>query len=165
MMEFHISREARDRYRFADALFSYTGNVVFANMAACREFAYRMNRVREVEKHPELAVHAGQLYAMGLIDEASHVLMARYREQFDPQAMTAALEWFSAQVGPEAFDTMLLTFVERFPGKSVASGLETPSQWLAGATDGNPHRADPGLLPGRRTLYRRLVLPGRPSFR
>jgi hypothetical protein len=85
MMEFHISRNARERYQFAETLFSYTGNVVFANMAACREFAHRMNQVRDAEKHPERAVHAGQLYAMGLIDEASHVLMARYREQFDPR--------------------------------------------------------------------------------
>jgi glycosidase len=141
MMEFHISRNARERYQFAESLFSYTGNVVFANMAACREFAYRMNLVRDVEKHPERAVHAGQLYAMGLIDEASHVLMARYREQFDPEVMTSALDWFSAHVGSEALDTMLLTFVEQFPGSSVIRGLETPRQWLAGATAGTPHRA------------------------
>jgi len=49
MMEFHISRTARERYKFAESLFSYTGNVVFANVAACREFAYRMNQVRDVE--------------------------------------------------------------------------------------------------------------------
>jgi glycosidase len=141
MMEFHISRNARTRYEFAESLFSYTGNVVFANLAACREFAYRMNKIRDVEKHPELAVHAGSLYAMGLIDEASHVLMARYREQFDPEVMTGALDWFSAQVGSEALDAMLLTFVEQFPGTSVIRGLETPQQWLAGTTDGTPHRA------------------------
>ncbi|MGA2673261.1 MAG: alpha-amylase family glycosyl hydrolase [Terracidiphilus sp.] len=141
MMEFHISRGARERYQFAESLFSYTGNVVFANLAACREFAYRMNKVRDVERHPELAVHAGSLYAMGLIDEASHVLMARYREQFDPEVITAALDWFSAQVGSAPLDAMLLTFVEQFPGSSVLRGLETPQQWLAGQTDGMPHRA------------------------
>ncbi|MGA2084551.1 MAG: alpha-amylase family glycosyl hydrolase [Terracidiphilus sp.] len=141
MMEFHISRNARERYQFAESLFSYTGNVVFANLAACREFAHRMNQVRDVEKHPERTVHAGALYAMGLIDEASHVLMARYREQFDPEVMTSALAWFSAQVGVEALDAMLLTFVEQFPGISVIRGLETPRQWLAGTTDGAPHRA------------------------
>jgi hypothetical protein len=119
MMEFHISRKARESYQFAEPLFSYTGNVVFANMAACREFAHRMNLVREVDKHPERAVHAGQLFAMGLIDEASHVLMARYREQFDPQVMTSALDWFGGQVGPEALDALLLAFVEQFPGASV----------------------------------------------
>jgi glycosidase len=141
MMEFHIARNARERYEFAETLFSYTGNVVFANMAGAREFAHRMNLVREVEKHPERAVHAGALYAMGLIDEASHVLMARYREDFDPEVMTAALDWFSEQVGADALDRMLLTFVEQFPGSSVMRGLETPQQWLAGSTDGTTHRA------------------------
>lgn len=140
-MEFHIARKARDRYGFAESLFSYNGNVILANLSACREFAHRMNQVREVEKHPELAVHAGQLFAMGLIDEASHVLMARYRQQFDSEVMTAALDWFSAQVGSGNLDKMLLTFVEQFPGQSVMRGLETPAQWLAGATDGLQHRA------------------------
>ncbi len=141
MMEFHISRQARERYQFEGTLFSYTGNVVFANMAACRSFAHRMNTVREVEKHPESAVHAGQLYAMGLIDEASHVLMARYREQFDPEVMTSALDWFSAQVGAEALDKLLLTFVEQFPGASVIRGEQTPKQWLETETGGLPNRA------------------------
>jgi glycosidase len=141
MMEFHISRNARERYQFAEPLFSYTGNVVFANMAACRQFALRMNQVREVQKHPERAVHAGQLFAMGLVDEASHVLMARYREHFDPEVMTSALDWFGAQVSPKALDSMLLTFVEHFPGSSVMRGEETARQWLAGSTDGIPHKA------------------------
>jgi glycosidase len=141
MMEFHISLQARLRYRFAESLFSYNGNVVFASMGACREFAHRMNTVREAHKYPERAVHAGQLWAMGLIDEVSHVLMARYREQFDPEVMTRALDWFSAQVGPDALDTMLLAFVEQFPGQSVIRGAETPRQWLAGSTDGATHRA------------------------
>jgi glycosidase len=141
MMEFHISRNARERYQFAESLFSYSGNVVFANVAACREFAYRMNKVRDVENHPELAVHAGQLYAMGLIDEASHVLMARYREQFDPTVMTRALEWFSGVVGAEALGKMLVTFVEHFPGLSVMRGQMTSWQWLARQTEGTSHWA------------------------
>ncbi|MFZ1939459.1 MAG: alpha-amylase family glycosyl hydrolase [Terracidiphilus sp.] len=140
-MEFHISRKARDRYKFAESLFSYNGNVILANMPACREFAQRMNQVRDVEKHPEQAVHAGQLYAMGLIDEASHVLMARYREQFDPQVMTSALDWFGAQVGADNLDALLLAFVEHFPGLTVMRGEQTPKQWLSGSTGTNTHRA------------------------
>ena len=45
--EFHVGRAARDRYDFADALFSITGNVVFADPAASREFATRINKQRE----------------------------------------------------------------------------------------------------------------------
>jgi len=140
-MEFHISRKARERYGFAESLFSSTGNVILANLPACREFAHRMNQVRDTEKHPELAVHAGQLFAMGLIDEASHVLMAKYREQYDPQVMTSALDWFGARVGADSVDAMLLAFVEQFPGSTVMRGQETPAQWLDGATGGTSHRA------------------------
>ena len=140
MMEFHISRKARERYRFPDTLFSYNGNVVFASLPACREFAHRMNQVREADKNPDQAVHAGQLYAMGLIDEASHVLMARYREQFDPEVMKSALDWFASHVGTPELDTLLLTFVEHFPGQSVMRGIETPRQWLDGKTGNITHR-------------------------
>jgi len=141
MMEFHISQTARERYRFADTLFSFNGNVVFADLAACRAFAYQMNQVREAHIHPDRAVHAGQLFAMGLIDEASHLMMAEYRKKFDPEVMTTALDWFAAQVGEAEFDKLLLTFVEHFPGQSIIRGVETPQKWLAGSTEGMPHRA------------------------
>ena len=141
MMEFHISRIARDRYQFSETIFSFTGNVVFANVSASREFAHRMNQVRDVQKHPERAVHAGALYAMGLIDEASHVLLERYRQELDPAVMTDALTWFSKDVGSHELDRMLLSFVEQFPGSSVYRALQTPKEWLAGSTAGTPHRA------------------------
>ena len=38
-MEFHISRQARDRYQFDQTLFEYTGNVIIANFHAARLFA------------------------------------------------------------------------------------------------------------------------------
>ncbi|HVJ06096.1 MAG TPA: alpha-amylase family glycosyl hydrolase [Candidatus Saccharimonadales bacterium] len=141
MMEFHISRAVRNRYHFADTLFSFTGNVVFANVAASRQLAHRMNLVRDVQKHPERAVNAGALYAMGLIDEASHAVMARYREKFDPNCMLDALSFFSEQIGPLELDKMLLTFVEQFPGNSVYRGEQSAREWLAGTTDSVPHRA------------------------
>ena len=141
MMEFHISKDARDRYQFAGSLFSFTGNVVFANVSASRQFAHRMNQVRDVQKHPERAVHAGALYAMGLIDEASHLLLERYRQELDPAVMTDALAWFDGRIGSHELDRMLLTFVEHFPGSSVYHALQTPAEWLGGSTAGTPHRA------------------------
>ena len=86
MMEFHISRKARERYQFPTTLFSYTGNVVFAGSGRVSRIRLPDQHRSKVDKYPERAVHAGALYAMGLIDEASHVLMARYREQFDPRS-------------------------------------------------------------------------------
>ena len=75
--EFHVSRAARDRYHFEEELFSWNGNVLFANVAASRRFAEKMNRQRDVERHPERTVHPGALNAMALIDELLHALVAR----------------------------------------------------------------------------------------
>jgi glycosidase len=141
LFEFHVSRTVRDRYAIDDVLFSLTGNVVFANLAASRELAHRINRVRDVERHPERAIHAGALNAMGLIDEALHAVMAMYRRQRDPQALTDGLEWFRSRLGPEALDRTLLEFVSQFPTVSVYRKKQSAAEWLAGSTDGVSHRA------------------------
>ena len=57
--EFHVSRLARDRYRFDDVLFTLTGNLVFANFHAARVFAQKMNEQRDLVSFPEQAVKAG----------------------------------------------------------------------------------------------------------
>lgn len=46
-MDFHISRQARNRYQFEDSLFLFTGNAIFANFHAARVFAQRMNDKRD----------------------------------------------------------------------------------------------------------------------
>ena len=43
--EFHVSRDARQRYEFDEALFGLSGNVVFADYAAARRFASLSDRV------------------------------------------------------------------------------------------------------------------------
>ena len=139
-MEFHISRSARERYGVEDTLFSFTGNVVFADVAASRDLAHRMNSVRETSENPELAVNPGALYAMGLIDEATHALFAHYRETIDPMVLADALTWFQQKVGQEGLEKLLLTFVEKFPGTSVYRGEMSAAEWLQGSTDGYPHR-------------------------
>ncbi len=141
MFEFHISRQARDRYRLADVLFAFNGNVVFANLPAARDLSQRMNTVREAASHPERAVHTGQLNAMGLIDEALHAVVAQFREQLDPRVMLDALDWFGARLGSEALDRVLLGFAESFPVVAVYRGELRADQWLAGSTQGVTHRA------------------------
>jgi glycosidase len=141
VFEFHVSRPARDRYGFVDALFSLTGNVVFADLGACRAFAHRMNLSRDVERHPERVVHPGALNAMGLIDEVLHAVIAQYRRDRDPRAMEDALGWFAARLGDASLERTLLAFVENFPPVSVYRGSQTAADWLAGSTHGNSHRA------------------------
>src|SRR5690242_10904900 len=139
--EFHIAGEARDRYGFADRLFSVTGNVVIADLAASRELAHRMNGVRDAAHRPELTVNPGALNAMGLLDEVSHVIIQQYRLRRDPRALLDALGWFEARLGREALDGTLLAFADRYPTVAVYRGVQSATSWLAGATGGVPHRA------------------------
>ena len=143
-MEFHIARSLREKLNVGDLLFSYTGNVVFGDVGASRRLALAMNRQRTEEnggvEDPKRLVNAGALFAMGLIDELSHALVARYRKETDPEVLTAALRWFGAQAGAEAVDELLLAFTQRFPNSEVYAGKQTAQQWLAGTTEGLPHR-------------------------
>ncbi len=135
-MEFHVSREARDRYEFDQTLFAFSGNVVFANLGASREFAFRMNERRKQKKIPTQTINPGALYAMGLIDEMSHALVDYYRQRLDPKVMADALEWFDDRIGKQELDKTILAFVEQFPTADVyREETDTaPSGWQAKPT-------------------------------
>jgi hypothetical protein len=145
-MEFHIARAFRDKFDLRDLLFSYTGNVIFANVAASRRLAMQMNDARvaqggpTAEQEPKAVVHAGQLFAMGLIDELSHAVIERYRTEQDPAVLSDALKWFGKRTGSAELDALLLAFTNRFPNIAVYNGKLTAQQWLAGSTDGMSHR-------------------------
>ncbi len=136
MMEFHIAREARDRYQVSDTLFNYVGNVIFGDLSACRQLAYRMSEVRGKEN----PVHPGALFAMGLIDEVSHAVVAQYRKSRDPQMSAGALEWFTGRVGEENVERLLRGFAEEFPNVALYRGETTLDEWLNGTADGLTHR-------------------------
>lgn len=139
-MEFHISRAIRAQLDFDGLLFSYTGNVIFANVAASRKLAAGLNALHGPATPPDKIVNGGALFAMGLIDELNHALVARYREEVDPAVLSEALRWFANRIGAENVNHLLLSFVEHFPTVDVYQGHVSASQWLAGATEGRSNR-------------------------
>ncbi len=140
MMEFHISREARNRYQVSDVLFNFVGNVIFGDLASCRELAFRMTEIRVANGDKDNVVNPGALFAMGLIDEISHALVALYRRNRDPQITQGALTWFSERVGEENVERLLRTFVEEFPNVAIYRGEEQLDKWLDRSTEGLAHR-------------------------
>ena len=145
MMEFHIARKARERYQFAESLFSYTGNVVFANLAACREFALPHQQGARRGKasgaggscRPALrhgADRRGQPCADGALPRA-------LRSRGDDRRSGLV---FRAWWAPSRWSKMLLTFVEQFPGISVMRGQ------LRRRSSGSPERRmEPRTGPSR----------------
>ena len=90
--ELHVSRESRDRYQFDQSLFSLRGQVIFADFHSARLVTQRMNERRDLGRFPEQAVRASELYALGLIDEILHHIVAEYKRQRRPDVMQRALE-------------------------------------------------------------------------
>ena len=78
-MEFHISGRARKRYDFSDKLFTYNGNVIFADLRAVREFTAKINLVRAKEGREPMSI--GELNALGLMDEIMHAFMDKGLER------------------------------------------------------------------------------------
>jgi glycosidase len=127
--EFHVSRQARQKYHFDEGLFALNGNVILADFAAARRFAEAMSRGRGQP------VPASDINAMGLIDEILHVLVRQYERQ-NPGVMRRALENLT---GLDT-ETALLKFTEDFPPLAVQRGEITARAYLDGETAGTPHR-------------------------
>lgn len=139
-MEFHVSRALRERLDLDELLFSYTGNIVFGNLAASRRLAKQINDARAQKTGSAGTVNAGALFAMGLIDELSHAMVARYRKEIDPAVLSDALRWFKEKVQPNQVEQLLLVFTEQFPNVAVYRGDVTAAEWLEGTTEGMPNR-------------------------
>ncbi|MEA3441716.1 MAG: alpha-amylase, partial [Chloroflexota bacterium] len=131
IFEFHISRQARDYYDFDQSLFSFNGNVIFANFHAARVFSQRMNTHRNLISYPEQAVRAGQINAMGLIDEIMHLVVDEYRRQRNPAVMREALELLEERVGIEHIDKLLRQFTDQFPPLEVYRREISSEDYLA----------------------------------
>ena len=139
-MEFHISRQARDRYDFDQSIFELNGNVIFANFHAVRLFVQKINQKRDLINYPELAIKAGNVNAMGLIDEILHYVISLYRQEKNPQVMQQALSHLQTQMGKEELERTLLYFSSEFPAVSVYQRKQTPQEYLNGSTEGIPNR-------------------------
>ena len=133
--EFHVSRRAREAYGMPDTLFALNGNVIFADFHSARIFAHRMNSRRDLLRFPEQAVSAGHIYALGLIDEVLHLVVARHRRDRAPQLMADALTVLEQELGGGALQRLLETFVGEFPPTVVYRGEVAPTAFLETAAN------------------------------
>ena len=141
LREFHVSRECRDRYAFDDTFFAFNGNVIFANFRAARLFAQRMNEQRDVANHPERAVRAGEINALGLVDEILHYIIAQYRQQRKPAVMEEAFAYLADRLGGGPVEELVTAFVALFPPVAVYKGQLTAADYLGDARTGQAVRA------------------------
>jgi glycosidase len=141
VMEFHIRREVREQHGLEKALFSLTGNVVLADLREVRALAVKLNAGVDPAKNPERIVKAGQLNAMGLIDEILHYMVALYREQIQSDAFEQALSRLEKRLGPGRTGDMLRNFGSQFPPQAVYAGESSVEAYLNSTEGGESCRA------------------------
>lgn len=124
VMEFHISGRAREKYNFDESLFSITGNVIISNIYGARVFADKINSVSNK------GIKASDVFAMGLMDEILHFVIAEHRTKSAPNLFKDIIKNVIEVVGEKELDKTILTFIKEFPGSSIIKGKETPKHLL-----------------------------------
>ena len=129
--EFHISRKVRNLCTFDKGLFASSGNVVFANMKNVRNFQLLFNNYIETvtgDKNKKLS--AGQLNAMGLIDEILHYVCMLYRRDKVASFGRDLLAELDKTYGKTSVDTLLIDFMREFPPVAVYQEKITEEDYL-----------------------------------
>lgn len=135
-MEFHISRRIREQIDLKDLLFSFSGNVIFANVTASRKLAARMQSLLPESQSRESVINGAALFAMGLIDELSHAFVANYRKNTDPLILADGLRFLAERTDVSAIHKLLSSFTDEFPNLAVFRNELSVEDWLRGQTDG-----------------------------
>jgi hypothetical protein len=139
-MEFHVKRAVRQEFKLEESLFTLTGNCVLANFTASRLLAQKINDKANAAMASEKCVKAGQVNAMGLIDEILHYVCRLYREKHGQGIFTQALENLERSFGRDKTDEMLLSFISEFPPLEVYRGNDNERDYLVGWTQGVSNR-------------------------
>jgi len=134
LMEFHIDREVRREYGLKNSLFALTGNVILTDMRQTRDLAAKFNAKQKPGS--ERYIRAGQLYAMGLIDEILHYVVALYREQVQPDAFDRGLQRLETNLSESKTNGLLTAFSEQFPPKPVYTGEKVVPEYLQSSDEG-----------------------------
>ncbi len=139
-MEFHIHKALRKELGLENPLFTLTGNCILASFTQARVFAQKLNQRAEVSLYPERSVKAGQVNAMGLIDEILHYVCSLYRDKHGKDVFGKALTSLEKTLGKEKVDSLLLDFTASFPPTEVYKGKMSEAEYLKGQSEGVANR-------------------------
>lgn len=132
MYELHIAKKIRQILNIDDSLFEYNGNVLLANYAKVRELVYKINSVIENDEK----VTAGELNAIGLIDEIYHYILHNYQERINPGVLTRAVGYLSNELGAQQLEYFISDFINLFPPKPVYNNSMSVDEYLKGTSSG-----------------------------
>lgn len=105
-----------------------------------RLFSDAFNRWRFARVPESPPVHAGQLMALGLLNEVLRFLIDTYCTRQFPGAMVRALEWAGAEMGASAVNKTCRSVVGEYPPECVRSRKIRKAAYLSSASRNQPNR-------------------------
>ncbi|MGD8781668.1 MAG: alpha-amylase family glycosyl hydrolase [Ignavibacteria bacterium] len=133
--EFHIAKEIRKKYGFEDELFSVTGNVIFRNNTAVRNFTHKINGKRKDDKKIKISL----VNAVGLLDEIYHYVIRVYEENENPGVFARGIDYLKNSIGDISLNKILLEFVLLFPPMEVVKRHISSFDYLNSYTGNKPN--------------------------
>lgn len=138
--EFHIHADIRRKYNVEDILFASTGNVVFPHFRSVRELAAKINQIRKQLGDHRSDIRAGELNAMGLLDEINHVIIRMYEEQENPGVIHRAYQFLKNSLGDATIEKTLQEFLTLFPPAIVYRNQQSVKEYFSNSTEGKPNK-------------------------
>ena len=132
--EFHVSKDIRDKCDFDSSLYSSSGNVIITDLKKVRIFAEKLNQYYDKIGLSEKRISAGQLNAMGLIDEILHYVSMLYRRDVLKASFEGALASLDKKFGKEKIDEILLQFTNEYPPTAVYRKEISAEEYLKQST-------------------------------
>ncbi|GMO26985.1 MAG: hypothetical protein Ta2F_02570 [Termitinemataceae bacterium] len=137
--EFHIRNDVRQKTKINADFFTISGNVILADFKKVRELAAKLNERPEVKAEPAKSIKAGDLNAMGLIDEILHFMVSLYRSQVQSDVFANAILRLKNNLGDDKINYLLETFCTIFPPQPVYAGQMSVTDYLKGSEAGYSH--------------------------
>ncbi len=127
---FQVRSEIRKKYDLHESLFQLNGNVILADFNLVRNFTFKLNQKRTAEDQ----IRAGQLNALGLIDEIYHFVLRYYEENYNPNVFKNALNYLREKIGEEKVQETISLFLEEFQPIEVMKGSISVEDYIKGTT-------------------------------
>ncbi len=151
---FHIRKDFRNRYDpGCTQIGLQTEDEMLTGTRTPSLLAYKMNRSRNIAINPKMAVSAGELSAMNLLDEIYFYLLELYREQYGDDILRNAAKEVEQRIGIPAIDSLVKAFAESHPPQQVFLQNQSIDEFLTIA----PDPRDPEET-GRDQLFKELIL-------
>jgi hypothetical protein len=125
-MSLLVSRPARQTLRLDPERFGRRGRVVLKSFTAARYLALAIHRYMEREGEVEKRVTAGDLAALGLIDDLYQLVLGRRLEKRSPKLLSNALDFLSRVFGRLRVEKQLQDFTELFELSATVDAVEVP---------------------------------------